>query len=86
MTYVRSPYTPNDCPVQAGDVVHNFLDNTDYIVLARRLDGDTELDELLNIAGKWYSGKELADGNWEYYVSPDFDSMPLYTFVRGGTE
>ena len=84
-------FTPDNCPLQAGSVLHNTYTNTDYIVMARRLDGDTYSDDLVAVIYDndsknmhWLTGEVFANGAWEYY--PDWPntsvSKPCYLVVE----
>ena len=77
MKKTRVPWTPDNCPLKPGDVIHDLDSNTDYLVLARSLDyneneqegnGNMYLVNLCTNSGThWYSGKNLMDTRWEWY-------------------
>ena len=77
---IKEFFTPDNCPLQVGAVVHHIETNKDYMVIARELDYsdcyDTNVDlPLILTAGDvntWVTGKELA-AHYEYY--PDWPNL-----------
>ena len=74
------PWTPDNCPLKPGDVIHDGYYNNDILVLKRFLSWD-EKDDNTNkplisvcLAGMviTLTGKELSDNRWEWYPNwPD---------------
>lgn len=92
---IKESWTPDNCPLQVGSVLHNTNTNTDYIVLSRYLDytGDYEKDTnaalvavmyFKNDDTHWLSGKDLSGMQWEYYPNwPDTSvTAPCYSEVE----
>ena len=92
---IKKSWTPDNCPLQVGSVVHNTNTNTDYIILARCLDytGDHERDSNVALVAiqyfksndaHWLSGNDLNEQLWEYYPNwPDASvTAPCYSKVE----
>ena len=92
---IKQSWTPDNCPLQVGSVLHNVNTNTDYIVLARCLDYTGEHGTDSNTAlvaiqyfksdnSHWLSGEDLNDPSWEYYPNWPNASVtaPCYSEVE----
>ena len=68
---IKKPWTPDNCPVQAGMCLHDTLNNVDILVTRRYLDWDDCRDEekpLLQLGGTTtFTGQELMEHNFTYY-------------------
>ena len=87
----KKAWTPDNCPLQVGSVLHHTTTNTDYMVLARSLDYTddyaTDTDRALVAVqyfntpeSHWLTGKDLSSVTWEYYPNwPDASvTKPCY--------
>jgi hypothetical protein len=94
----KKPWTPDNCPVQAGMCVHDTLNNVDVLVTRRYLDWDDCRDDdkpLLQLGGTTtFTGRELLESNFTYYPEwpctldekpcyHEEDDKPLYPVLVG---
>lgn len=68
-------FTPDNCPIQAGDILHNIEFNVDCIVLERFLDGEDAKNRLVTVMLQGrptiLRGIDLGfAGHWEYNYRP----------------
>lgn len=64
---VKRPFTPADCPIQAGMIIYSPETNADYVVTGRYLSGESPDNPILLTSVGTYSGNELMNMNIEYY-------------------
>lgn len=64
---VKRPFTPADCPIQAGMIIYSPETNADYVVTGRYLSGESPDNPILLTSAGTYSGNELMYHNIEYY-------------------
>ena len=75
MKKTRVPWTPDNCPLKPGDVIHDIYNNTDVLILKRFLDYKEDKDNSINslvsvcLSGMiiTLTGKDLAENRWEWY-------------------
>lgn len=71
---IKKPWTPDNCPLQVGSVVHDPSMNTDRMVIRRHLNYEDncadEEKQLVLLDRALYSGKELMENGFTYY--PDW--------------
>lgn len=85
---IKKLWTPDNCPLQVGSVLHNIYNNTDYIIMARRLDGDKDSDDLVAVIydndnnTHWLTGEILANGAWEYYPNWPDTSVTAHCYSK----
>lgn len=61
------PFTPADCPIQAGMIIYSPETNADYVVTGRYLSGESPDHAILLTSARTYTGNELMNSNIEYY-------------------
>ena len=64
---VKRPFTPADCPIQAGMIIYSPETNVDYVVTGRYLSGVSPDNAILLTSSYTYTGNELMDKRIEYY-------------------
>lgn len=69
---IKRPWTPDNCPVQAGMCIHDVRANVDILVAKRYLDyadDNTDIDKpLLELAnGDRFTGRDLFEQPFTYY-------------------
>lgn len=72
---VKRPFTPADCPIQAGMIIHLPETNADYVVTGRYLSGESPDHDILLTSSGTYTGNELMNRNIEYYPNADDTSV-----------
>ena len=85
---MKKAWTPDNCPLRVGSVVHDPNTNSDRMVTRRFLDyEDNDTDEgraLIKLEDFIYTGKELMNNKYTYY--PDWPSTghekPCYDEVE----
>lgn len=71
----KRPFTPADCPIQAGMIIYSPATNTDYVVTGRYLSGESPDNALLLTSAGTYTGNDLMKNNIEYYPKADDTSV-----------
>jgi len=72
---VKRPFTPADCPIQAGMIIYSPETNADYVVTGRYLSGESPDNPILLTSVGTYTGNDLMDHNIEYYPKADDTSV-----------
>ena len=71
----KRPFTPADCPIQAGMIIYSPETNADYVVTGRYLSGESPDNPVLLTSVGTYSGNELMNKQIEYYPKNDDTSV-----------
>ncbi len=77
MNKVLMPWTPDDCPLQVGSVIHDFMNNTDLMITVRHCDyndndikNENQFLDLVTLGdGRTLSGNDLMDGRYVWYYN-----------------
>lgn len=75
----KRPFTPADCPIQAGMIIYSPETNADYVVTGRYLSGESPDNPILLTSARTYTGNELMNSNIEYY--PNTGDVSIDTSV-----
>ena len=73
----KRPFTPADCPIQAGMIIYSPETNADYVVTGRYLSGESPDNPVLLTSAYTYTGNELMNRNIEYYPNADDTSVSV---------